>query len=290
MRLGIVMMGTGVCAAANAGVLRLLEERAIEIYAVCGMQDGAWTAALHVTGYDAQGMEKALVHGVGGSGRLFQAQHSSRAILSGKNGWISDGKRIDRLIKIQTGEKLLGLCGRRGIFPCRLASSGKRVIFTTCAYACGRACELAQQATTGFAARAAMANPPFLAPLPWAGTWLLAEEDAAWAAQQLIQMGADRVLMINPRAQSDGKMNALELASARRSWAMDNEETETTTVLHVCIPQGVHALDYQQIESVVQAGYEAAQAGIDAALQKLGMTQCRILPFRARTALRLSRR
>ena len=57
MRLGIVMTGTGAFGAANAGVLRLIGERGIEVFSVCGMQDGAWTAALHVAGYDAQGMD-----------------------------------------------------------------------------------------------------------------------------------------------------------------------------------------------------------------------------------------
>ena len=71
---------------------------------------------------------------------------------------------------------------------------------------------------------------------------------------------------------------------------MNAEETEATAVLRVCMPQGVHALDYHRTAQVMQSGYEAAQAGIDAALQKLGMTQCRILPFRTRAALRLSRR
>ena len=289
MRLGIVMMGTGVFAAANAGVLRLLGERAMDIYAVCGMQDGAWTAALHVTGYDAQSMEKALVHGAGGRARLLCAQHSAHALLSGKRAWLCDGRRIERLIKKQIGEKPLGLCNHRGMFPCRLASSGKRVIFTTYAYACGRACELAQQATTGFAARAAMANPPFFAPLPWGGSWLLAEEDAAWAAKQLIQMGADRILIVSPQAEMGMETNALELAAARRGWAQQIEG-DAAAILRVCIPQGVHALDYHRIERVIQAGYEAAQAGMDEALHKLGMTQCRILPFRARAELEISRR
>ncbi len=290
MRLGVVMTGTGAFAAANVGVLRLLEERAIEIYTVCGMQGGAWTAALHVAGYDAGRMEQALLHAGSGGGRLFRAQHAARSLMSGKRTCLCEGKGIDRLLRIQMGERLLGLCARRGIFPCRIADNGKHIVFATNAYACGRTYEITRQATVGFAARAAMGNPPFLSPLPWAGSWLLAEEDAAWAAQQLIYMGADRVLILHPCAANHGEMDALELAAAHRRWMQESECGQSAMALFAQMPAGVHALDYHKIPQIMKAGYEAAQAKLDAALRELGMTQCRILPFRARVQLELSRR
>jgi len=290
MRLGIVMTGTGALAAANVGVLRLISERGIPVHAVCGVQCGAWIGALHAAGYDVRDMEKTFAKVSAGAGRLFRAQHAAQSLTSGKRAWLCEGKGIDHLLKVQTGEMLLGLCVRRAIFPCRIASSGKRVIFATRAYACGRLCEMTQQATVGFAARAAMANPPFLAPLPWAGSWLLPEEDTSWAAQQLTFMGADCVLIIVPHTDGSRGMDALELAAAHRSWQQEGESNQAAYVLRTQMPPGVHALEYRKMAEIVQAGYDAAQARLDAALMKLGMTQCRILPFRARAQLELGRR
>lgn len=284
------MTGSGAFSAANAGVLRLLGERSLNIHAVCGMQDAAWTAALHAVGYDAQDMEKALDHIGAGACRLFRAQYPSRALTCGRRAWLNDGRVIDRLLRIQTGEMLLGLCPRRVIFPCRIASSGKRVVFTTRAYACAGSCDATQQATVSFAARAAMGNPPFLAPLAWAGSYLLGEDDAAWAAQQLMHMGADRVLIFDPRADAGAQMDALELAAARSRWMKAPEDGSSVRVIGIGMPLGVHALDYSKAREIAQAGYEAARERLDGALLEMGMTQCRILPFRARAQKMLGRR
>lgn len=288
--MGIVMMGTGAYAAANAGVLRVLGERAIEPYAVCGMQDGAWLAALHVSGCDAVQMDCAISVMARGAGRLFRPVYSSGALMSGKTTSLCDGRRLERLLKIQVGERILSVCERRGIFPCRIAATGRRVVFTTRAYVSSEDCELSQHATLSFAARAAMACPPFLSPLPWLGSCLLPEEDSAWAAEQLLRMGADRVLIVEPRAAMGRNMDALELATARRRWDVGEAGQLAATVIRIPMPVTIGALDYSCMAQLAQAGYDAASVQMDAALQGLGMTQCRILPFRARVQQTVSRR
>lgn len=284
------MLGTGAYAAANAGVLRVLSERAIEPYAVCGMQDGAWMAALHIGGCDAAQIDHAIAVMAHGEGRIFRSGHSSGALLSGKAASLCDGKAIERLLKIQSGERILGVCDHRGIFPCRIAANGRRVVFTTRTYASGGECELTQHATLGFAARAAMACPPFLSPLPWLGSCLLPEEDSAWAAEQLLRMGADRVLIVEPRAAMGRDMDALELATARRRWSAGDVGKLAAAVIRIPMPVTVGALDYSSMPQLAQIGYETASVQMDAVLQGLGMTQCRILPFRARVPQTVSRR
>ena len=64
MRLGVVLTGVGAHAAAGAGVLRALEERGIEPHCVCGMDGGAFAAALYAMGKDA-----AEIRDINGSSR-----------------------------------------------------------------------------------------------------------------------------------------------------------------------------------------------------------------------------
>lgn len=282
MRLGIVMLGTGAYAAANAGVLRSLYARGIEPYAVCGMHAGAWTAAQYLSGYDGAEMEKALEQAAREGSRLFRAQHSARALLTGRKKWLCEGAGLNRLLRIQAGERLLALCERRGIFPCRIAANGRRVVFSSLAYAQGADVTLTLQATIGFAARAAMGNPPFLSPMPWLGSALLPEESPAWAAGQLYRLGVDRVLIVEPRAAMAHEPDALELAASARRWAAEEMMPEGTGILRVMTPGDAGALSFDRMPQIAQAGYEAAQAQLDDVLRGMGMMLCRVLPFHAR--------
>ena len=141
---------------------------------------------------------------------------------------------------------------------------------------------LSQQATVSFAARAAMACPPLIAPLPWGGSWLLADEDAVWAAQQLLQLGADRVLIVDPRPALSRKMDALELALVTGSFSLEEAESPVTGLFTISIPPHMGALDFKKMPEMAHIGYEASQTQLDAVLEKLGMARCRILPFKAR--------
>ncbi len=282
MHLGIVMRGTGALAAANAGVLRLLRERGIGVYAVCGMHFGAWTAMQVACGYGVQEMEEALLRAASAGRRLLGAQHSSRALLSGARAWMSDGAPLQRLMRLEMGERLLALCAPRAIVPCRLAATGRRVVFSTCAYAQGRDVQLTQQATVGFAARAALACPPVISPMSWSGSWLLPEADTAFAADQLLRIGADRVLIVDPRPAPSRRLDAMELACAAGGWDVDAAEGKECGILRVTMPAHWGALDFARMRDAAQIGYEAASVQMDALLHQLGMAQGRVLPFRAR--------
>lgn len=282
MRLGVIMRGAGACAAANVGVLEAFFSRGLDVYAVCGVNGGSWFAAQYVSGMDMTSMKESLSFLKRINGGMLRAHCPARLLFQGRRAWLCEGNRINRLLKLQTGEKLLALCSRRGIFPLRVASTGRRIVFSTCAYAQGREAMLCQQATVSFAARAALARPPLLAPLPWGGSWLLADEDAVWAVQQLLQLGADRVLIIDPRPALSRNLDALELASAPGDFSLHEAESSVTGLLTIRMPPRIGALDFKETPEIARIGYEAAQAQLDAALEKLGMAQCRILPFKAR--------
>lgn len=283
MRLGIVMLGTGAYAAANVGVLRALSARGIVPYAVCGMNFGAWTAAQYLCGYDSPEMEEALTLASRAGKRLLLATHSGGAMLRGKETFLCEGALLNRLLRSQTGERLLGLCDRRGIFPCRVASSGRRVVFSSQPYAQGRDVSLTLQATVSFACRAAMAEPPFLSPMPWLGSSLLPEGNPIFAAEQLFCLGADRVLFIEPRAAMTHEPDALELAVARRRWMLEESTPEGTGILRITMPLNAGALCFDQMPYIANVAFDAAQAQLDGVLQGMGMSMCRVLPFRPRT-------
>lgn len=282
MRLGIVMLGTGAYAAANVGVLRALSARGITPYAVCGMNFGAWVAAQYLCGYGSREMDEALALAARAGRRLLSGAHSGSAMLRGKETFLCEGAVLNRLLRIQTGERLLGLCDRRGIFPCRIASSGRRVIFSSQPYAQGRDVSLTLQATVSFACRAAMAEPPFLSPMPWLGSSLLPEGNPAFSAAQLFCMGADRVLFVEPRAAMAHEPDALELAAAQRRWMLEESTPEGAGILRIMMPLDTGALRFEQMPRIASVAFDAAQAQLDGVLLGMGMAACRVLPFRPR--------
>lgn len=127
MRLGVVMTGTGAHAAACVGVMKELELRGIAPYAVCGMGMGAWPAALFAAGLDAQDMEKAL-HQAAGMGRKMIAPTAYERL--GRR-TMPAGARLNHLLGVQTGQRVLSLCPGAALFPCRMARNGQRVLFST---------------------------------------------------------------------------------------------------------------------------------------------------------------
>lgn len=282
MRLGIVMLGTGAYAAANIGVMSALSSRGIVPYAVCGMHFGAWIAAQHLCGYDVHEMEEALRIAARAGKRLLPVRHSAGAMLGGRESAICEGTPLNRLLRAQTGERLLGLCERRGIFPCRVASSGQRVVFSSQPYAQGRDISLTLQATVSFACRAAMAQPPFLSPMPWLGSALLPEEDVSFAAGQLFCMGVDRVLIVEPRSAMAHEPDALELAASQRRWIMEEALPQGTGVLRIMMPLEASTLQFERMPRIAEAARAAAEAQLDSVLQGMGMAMCRVLPFRPR--------
>ena len=62
------------------------------------------------------------------------------------------------LLAAQASERSMGLCPRQGLFICRCAPSGRRVIFATQAYDQEPGAVLNMQASVSFAARAAYSS------------------------------------------------------------------------------------------------------------------------------------
>jgi len=282
MRLGIVTMGTGAYAAAGAGVLRALDERRITPFAVCGMQFGALIALEHLRQSDGCGMRLSIEAAARSGKKLLKPGCRSAELLSGKRCALCDGRELSRILFLQGGERPLALYDRRAIFPCRTAVGGRRIVFSTGSYVQGAGVMLSMQATAAFAARAAMGCPPFFSPVTHMGACLLPEDDPSFAADQLLRMGADRVLIVDPCASASHEPDALELAYGCRCVAAGEMLPTHARALRIVMPPHIGALGFERMALFEHAGYEAAKQRLDQTFESMGMTLCRILPFSSR--------
>ncbi len=285
MRLGMVMTGVGAQAAANVGVLRALEERGVEPHGVCGLQAGAWPAALYAVGKKSDRMLEDMRVAAAAGKRLLAPTTSARRLLRGGNA-LCDGKRIERLLLMQAGHRVLSLCERPAAFPCRLARNGQRVVFATRPLDPDAGAMPVMQATVSFAARAAMALPPFLSPLAYMGSPLLGETDAALCCRLLMQMGAQRVLIVRVHTSPKKKPDALDLAGTVLTGGMQEAAKEAYAgLLNIVLPESAGATDVHRAEACEAAGYLAAQEQLDTLLSEMGMARCRVLPFERRVTV-----
>ena len=278
MRLGVVLTGIGACAAASAGALTWLLDAGVAPYAVCGMQAAAWPAALYLVGYDADRLRGAAVRAARAGRRLLTADASARDVLSMKKSAICRGRRLEKLLAAQTGERALGLCERQGVFLCRAARSGHVVAFCTQSVTQDGAI-VTLQASTAFAARAALSRPPFVSPMEWMGSPLLPMDDVPLACRLLQTMGAQRVLVVAPQTALRHQPDALEQASGF-FMPCAREIGGNVGVFRIPLPEKFGALSLSDLLLGADAGREAAAQGMEAALMRLGMPLCRVLPFR----------
>lgn len=278
MRLGVVLTGIGACAAASAGALTWLLDAGVAPYAVCGMQAAAWPAALYLVGYDADRLRGAAVQAARVGRRLLTADASARDMLGMKKSAICRGRRLEKLLAAQTGERALGLCERQGVFLCRAARSGHVVAFCTQSVTQDGAI-VTLQASTAFAARAALSRPPFVSPMEWMGSPLLPMDDVPLACRLLQTMGAQRVLVVAPQTALRHQPDALEQASGF-FMPCAREIGGNVGIFRIPLPEKFGALSLSDLLLGADAGREAAAQGMEAALMRLGMPLCRVLPFR----------
>ena len=273
------MTGAGAHAAACVGVLRELDRRGITPFAVCGMFSGAWPAALVAAGMSLQSMEKALHQAAKAGSRMIAPVWYERF----KAGRIPCGVRLNHLLSAQTGQRALSLCPGAAVFPCRMARTGQRVVFSSRAYMQDTGVMLAMQASAGFAARAAMGFAPFLSPVEYMGSPLLGDMDIAFACRQLMLLGAQRVLVIEPVPSPRRSADALDLAAGALRLAAERPCEQETGVLRITMPDTAGALSLCRLEECARAGEDAAAWALDGLLDRMGMSRCRVLAFKCRT-------
>lgn len=277
MHLGVVMTGNGAHAAAAAGVMQELEARGIEPCAVCGMQGGAAVAVMHLSGLGAREMLEAAGAASALGGKVMPAWPMAARRLAKPGSALLRSGRIERLLLEYGGRRLMPLCPRTGVILCRHLRTGHHVVFSSRSYEQERDTMLCMQVTAGFAARAAMAMPPFFSPLSWLGSCLLPESDVAFACRQMFLMGAQRVLVIAPELSARSEPDVLDLAGGMLLHTMTPDAR--IAVLHVPMPDAVGALSIHKMPACAEAGRAAAERELDRLFSGMGMAFCRVLPF-----------
>lgn len=277
MHLGVVMMGNGAHAAASAGVMQELEARGIEPCAVCGMQGGAAAAAMYLSGLGAKEMMDAASAASALRGKVMPAWPVAARRLKKPGAALLRPGGIERLLLEYGGHRLLPLCPRTGVILCRHLRTGHHVVFSSRSYEPERNTLLCMQVTTGFAARAAIAMPPFFSPMSWLGSSLLPESDVTFACRQLFLLGAQRVLVIAPALSVRSEPDALDLSGGLLLHGI--EPDTRVAVLHVPMPDAVGAMAIHKTPACAEAGRMAAKRELDRLFNEMGMAFCRVLPF-----------
>lgn len=278
----MVLTGTGVYGAAGAGVLAALLQRGIEPYAVCGMGTGAWPSAVYAAGADAEQLWAAAMQAQRMGKRMLGMRCRAREMAIGRRHALFEADGIEHLLGAQTGSRVLALCKRTAVFPVISARTGQKMLFSTRAFEPADDAMLTMQATSAFAARAAMGTPPFLAPLTWMGAAIVPAVDVWAGARQLFALGAHRVLIAVCRPSPRSAPDALDLTSIALEQGMAQgleQGIAGTGVLRIQLPEGVHALSLDAVMDCAQAGKKTAERELDHLLSCMGMASCRILPF-----------
>ena len=105
-------------------------------------------------------------------------------------------------------------------------------------------------------------------------------DDVGFACRHLLKMGAQRVLVIAPQTSIRHKPDALEQASGLTDGLCGQVLSENAGILRLELDDRYGALSLERIAECAQAGKSAAAQHMEAALERLGMPLCRVLPFR----------
>lgn len=278
MRLGLVLCGEGVAAAANAGVLRALAERAVDVHAVSGAGGGAVAAALYALGLSSDEMQNAARRAAKEKRRLLDYPLPG----SGRTEGMLQGRGISRYLLSITKGAAMSECVRPLAVPCLAALSGKTLAFTSLPGMRSRSVVFTREAPLWFAVRAAMSTPGLVAHVEWMEVPLVAVQEAAGCVQALLSMGAQEILLVSPQYQTPRTCDAFTLSALCRAHCFARAADERVHVIAPTLPQGIGALSLEASDACEQAGYEAAAQALDGLLECWGMQGARVLPFRRR--------
>lgn len=278
MRLGLVLCGEGVAAAANAGVLRALSERAVDVHAVSGAGSGAIAAALFAMGLSRDEMQNAAQRAAKEKRRLLDYPLPG----SGRTDGMLQGRGISRFLLSVTKGAAMSDCVRPLAVPCLAALSGKTLAFTSLPGMRSRSVVFTREAPLWFAVRAAMSTPGLIAHVEWMEVPLVAIQEASGCVQALLSMGAQEILLVSPRYQAPRTCDAFTLSALCKAHCFERPAEERVHVIAPELPQGIGALSLDASDACEQAGYAAAAQALDGLLESWGMQGARVLPFRRR--------
>ena len=214
MQLGILMAGEGIGAVGAIGVLRALRRKGIGVHAVCGMDAGAYPAALWACGMSENEMESCACVWAEKGNRLFEGHffRAGEALFS--------GRAMARMLHAQTRGLALRDCERRVAFVC-MAVPGRRTVVFSPQQLDDNQRVWTDHAPIFFAARAAMATPPLWRCANFVGIPLCAHPDVREGIRALRSMGATQVLAVYPAYVRSAPKTPLDILAWEKTVMLD---------------------------------------------------------------------
>lgn len=250
MRLGILMAGAGVGALAGIGALKTFERIGVNVHAVCGMDMGAYPAALWACAMRAQDMLACVEEARRRGERLID--RDTAGLVRGHAGAVVKGKRLARLMAEQTQGMALQEIRRNAAFVCMAVPSRKTVVFSPQSAGEGDGV-WTSHAPVWFAARAALGAPPLLRAASFVGIPLCAHPDVREGVRALYALGATHVAAVYPLYARDYPRNLLEMDAWEKGALLDRTLCGVRQI-RVEIPEYVRALSFDEIPACIRAG------------------------------------
>lgn len=250
MRLGVLMAGEGVGALGAIGVLRAIMRKGIAVEAVCGMDMGAYPAALWACGMRVEEMQRCAEGFSRHAGKLMD--YDKRLLLTGRGDALLRGTVIARLLNTQTNGMALRDCGKAAAFVCMAAPGRRTVIFsprekqTSCAV-------WTDHAPVWFAARAAMATAPLMRAANFIGIPLCAHPDVREGIRALKELDATHILTVYPSYVRAVPRTPLDLSAWEKSMTLEHA-LQGWPQVRVELPETITPARFDEAAACIRAG------------------------------------
>lgn len=258
MHLGVLMAGEGMGALSAIGVLRALRRKGIGVHAVCGMDAGAYPAALWACGMDENEMLSCACALAAKGKRLMDGAsvwHGARPQDA-----LFAGRVLTRMLQAQTQGIALRACERRAAFVCMAVPGRKTVVFSPQETET-KSSVWTDHAPVFFAARAAMATPPLWQAANFIGIPLCAHPDAREGVRALYRLGATHVLAVYPAYVRAAPQTPFDVPAWERTVALD-AMLRCVSCLRVELHEIIRPV-CEDAASCIRAGERCAMTHID---------------------------
>lgn len=286
-RVGLVLGGGGALGLAHIGVLRFLEEHHIPVDRVTGTSMGGLVAGIYATGRSAADLEK-IANNAPWDDFLRSSPKFADRPAAEKQDWnritgeftFRFGKRLSLPAGINPGQQLALLLSRETVGYSGLRNFDALPIPFRCVATDLVSADafVLQDGSLAKAMRATMALPAIFTPVEWKGRVLIDGGLVNNLPTDVVRdMGADVVIaVVLQGAPTDAKQlttiaNILKQSVSVAVLQNERRNIKLADVVVEIPARNVGLLDFDETESVIQSGYQAA-ARIAPALERLAVS------------------
>lgn len=250
MQLGVLMAGDGVGALGAIGVLHAIARKGIAVKAVCGMNMGAYPAALWACGMGTEEMRRCAEGFSWRADKLMD--YDKRLLLTGQGEALLRGTAIARLLNAQTNGMALRDCGKAAAFVC-MAVPGRRTVVFSPQEKQTPSAVWTQHAPVWFASRAAMATVPLMRAANFIGIPLCAHPDVREGIRALKELDVTHILTVYPVYVRSAPRTPLDLPAWEKSVSLERA-LRGWPQMRVEIPETITPARWDEAIACIHAG------------------------------------